>query len=256
MKQLIFTLAATIILSASVASAQGTVDVMIRSTLNDYGYAYGNGLTAGNNAPANTGVFADFTNTIAGEFPGFGSGGSDGGVNSPNVVDPTVAGQSLFTVMLDIEGNGAADPNATYQYRGELQFQDIGNTAGVNPAGTSNINNVILVQFDLFYDGTIAGPQTITETIDLTSLTPSQSFARGTINDIVTLLNAGELDDVAININAGQGTDFYGMDDDASFSTSNVLVTQSVVSQAIPEPSSLALLGLLGIAGIGARRRR
>jgi len=70
------------------------------------------------------------------------------------------------------------------------------------------------------------------------------------------LLNAGELDDVAININAGQGTDFYGMDDDASFSTSNVLVTQSVVSQAIPEPSSLALLGLLGIAGIGARRRR
>lgn len=243
MKRLLFTIAALIGFSASTAMAQ-TVQVLDRATLNDYGYSYG-GITATSDG---TSVSADFSGAAAGSFPGFGSGGADD-VNAANIVDPTVAGQSTFTITGQLLGVGAADPTQTYTYGGELQFQDIGNDSGLGPS--DNPNNIVNVQFNISYDGSVAGPQDFEVVLDLNTA----SYARGTIDDIVTLLNTGEMDSLGINLNAGQGTDFYGADDSAGFSTSNVQVTQSVVSQ-IPEPSSLALLGLMSIAGIGVRRRR
>ncbi len=235
-------LATAALLGTSAVSNAAAVLIMSRATLNDYSYTYGNGITAATNNPANTEVNADFTNAIAGEFPGFGSGGNDTAFASV-VADPTVATQDQFIITGFIDAFGAANATDNYQYAAELQFQDFENSLGITDG---NNQNAVLIAFNLTIDGTIAGPQMFTVTVDGTN-----SFNRGSLADIATLVNTSELDAVAININAGQGTDFYGQDPTNGFRTSGIQVTQ----EQVPEPSSALLMALSALA-LTAKRRR
>ena len=257
MRHLLSLLTAFSFICTSVASAQTNDVVFSRATLSDFSYTVdsGNPVTGGPQIVASSNgvtVSADFSNAVPGTFPFFGTGGGDNSGNVVNVVDPTIAGQQFLTVDLDLEAFGAANPASTYLFHGIFQFQDFGNTAGLNPPGTVNPQDVVNVQTPtIFYDGSLGGVQRSSVVIDLTSAI----FDRGQISDVVTLLNAGELDNTLFNLQTENGTDFYGIDDTAGFTVSNVTVRQVLVS-AVPEPSALALLGVLTIAGVGIRRRK
>ncbi|MEL7237254.1 MAG: hypothetical protein AAGK78_00205, partial [Planctomycetota bacterium] len=210
-KQLILAAAAAAVAgSAGLASGQ-VVTLLDRDVLNDYQYTYGG--IAGGIGPAPTDgqnqLELDFSGAAAGSFPGGGSGGGQGDFVGL-VGDPTVAGQDSFTITGEIEGFGGT---GDYEYGAEFQFQDPENSLGItgqNPA------NAVIISFGLS-DTAADGATAFSVTLD-----SSSSFARGSFADVATLLSTGELDNLNINVNAGQGTDFYGADDDAGFRLRNV----------------------------------
>jgi len=224
---------------AAPAIASAEIVLVDRADLNDYQYSYG-GITATiNTAPDGFNqVEADFTGAAAGSFPGFGSGGGSG-ANVGSILDPLSPASGAFNVSGEIEGFGGT---GDYVFNAELQFQDADNVLGVTG---QNPNNAIIISFQLT-DANAAGGTAFSFSFD-----SSATFDRGSFADLSTLVAAGEVDNINININAGQGTNFYGADAGNGFRTRGVIVTQ-----AIPEPSALAGLGLLAIGGMIGRRRR
>lgn len=221
-------------------SHRAAVLVFDRSLALDYQYSYG-GITATLDAP-NARINADFTGQQPGGFPGFGSGGADGSRIS-QVADPTVPTQDQFTITGSIEGFGAASSNAIYQYGVEFQFQDFNNSLGVTGG---NPQNAVIISSQVTFNGATSGPQTFT-----LNLNQSSTFTRGSLADVATLISNSELDGLAVNLNAGQGTDFYGPDNNAGFSLRNLQIRQ----EQVPEPSSALLLGITGLAALIRRRR-
>ena len=121
-------------------------------------------------------------------------------------------------------------PNTAYT--GELSIELL---ASGDFAVTSSVDGGGLVAADNEATGTILASNLATSTFDLLGFGASGA-AFGTIN------TAEE--------NPGDG--FLAADNGISFT--NLVVTSSIAS-AIPEPSSLALLGLMGCAGFIRRRR-
>ena len=243
MKNLLYACVAAIATTSAATAVE--VQLLDRAVLNDYQYSYG-GISGGIGPAPTDGqnqLELDFTGAVSGEFPGGGSGGGDGS-NVGLIADPTVAGQETFRITGEIEGFGAVGAG-DYNYAAELQFQDNENTLGL---ALSNPANQVVFFFSPS-DLNAVGPTAFDITVGAADLNGD----RGDLTDLANLIAAGEIDNININFNAGQGTDFYGADADAGFRVRNVAVFQNQLA-TIPEPSALAGLALVG--GLVATRRR
>ena len=141
--------------------------------------------------------------------------GFDGLDNGPDFVNPVV-GNTDYTATLSIELLPSGDFAVTSSLAG----------GGLTAAGTEATDTIL---------ATGAGGEAGLDTSVFDLLTFSVSSAAfGTIN-------SADADDDGI------------LDDDNGITFTSLLVTSQIT--AIPEPSSLALLGLLGCAGLVRRRR-
>ena len=169
-----------------------------------------------------TGTSDTFTTGISGNGPSSGrllttTQGFDGLGSGPDFGAPTVSGLTDYTATLSIELLASGDYLVTSSLAG----------GGLTAAGTEATDTILATGAG----GTEAGLDT--NVFDLLAFSVS-SDAFGTIN-------AADAD--------GDGI----LDADNGITFTSLLVTSELA--AIPEPSSLALLGLLGCAGLVRRRR-
>ena len=222
------TLAATAAVFSAASLAAGQVVVLESEAIVEYGYGYG-GASAGP-VDGNT-VAADNTNG-----GGFGGGGSgvDGDVDLSLLMDPNDF--PLFNLNFDLSATGLAANAEPVDVKVELQFKDV-------EGGAANDNSIILTEFVPF-DGSLTN---IDITYDATS--PDTTYDAGDLALLASLIDGGDLDDLNVNINFDPNVPLFGSDNDNQFTFGTVTVTQS----AIPEPASL---GLIGLAGLALVRRR
>lgn len=169
-----------------------------------------------------TGVSDTFTTGISGNGPSSGrltttTQGFDGLGSGPDFGAPTVSPNTSYTATLSIELLASGDFEVTSSLDG----------GGLTAAGTLATDTILATGA-----GIEAGLDT--NVFDLLTFSVS-SDAFGTINSA--------------------DSDGDGILDADNGITFNSLLVTSTITEAIPEPSSLVLLGLLGSAGLVRRRR-
>ncbi len=215
----------------------------------DYGYS-GNGTinsedttsaivagagVGGSNGAVLSGDFTDGAAGGVGGFFGFGTGtGGGNGAEGNNFDAPSSLADYTLTFSVSVSG-----ANADVTVQPQFQFQTAAGNVAVTDGGASQVT----------YDVSAGGFQTFT-------VTPT-AFASGDLAAVQDAINDGDFTNLNLNFNIpeggnGDGGGVFGFDADNTVTFDNVSLIGP--GSPVPEPTSLALLGLGGLAAL--RRRR